>query len=148
MALNKITIMGRITQDISLRKTPSGVSTVSFSIACERDFKNKETGEKQTDFFNCTAWRATADFISQYFSKGRVIIIDGRLQREDYEGKDGVKRQNVFINVENAYFGDSKHTNETQSAGTSYATPASSTASAPVTDDFLSFLPSGDDLPF
>ena len=169
MALNKVSIMGRITADPELRYVgTNGIPTASFGIACQRDFKNKVTGENETDFFNCTAWRGTAEFITKYFEKGRMIVIDGRLQRHDYE-KDGVKHQNVFINVENAYFGDSKNAAGTHAAQSSTtATPAyaqtqtqtqtqapafaSAPAPAPVpttdADGFMNMLPDDDDLPF
>lgn len=171
MALNKVSIMGRITADPELRYVgANSIPTVSFGIACQRDFKNKGTGENETDFFNCTAWRGTAEFITKYFEKGRMIVIDGRLQRHDYE-KDGVKHQNVFINVENAYFGDSKNAAGTHAAQSSAtATPAyaqtqtqtqtqtqaptfaSAPAPAPVpttdADGFMNMLPDDDDFPF
>ena len=166
MALNKVSIMGRITGDLELKHVGANgdIPTVSFGIACPRDFKNKGTGENETDFFNCTAWRGTAEFITKYFKKGRMIVIDGRLQRRDYE-KDGVKHQNVFINVENAYFGDSKNAAGTHAAQSSTtATPAyaqtqtqapafaSAPAPAPVpttdADGFMNMLPDDDDLPF
>jgi len=171
MALNKVSIMGRITADPELRYVgANSIPTVSFGIACQRDFKNKGTGENETDFFNCTAWRGTAEFITKYFEKGRMIVIDGRLQRHDYE-KDGVKHQNVFINVENAYFGDSKNaagTHAAQSSATAAYASASASASAPAyasapaqaqapapapvpttdADGFMNMLPDDDDLPF
>jgi len=166
MALNKVSIMGRITADPELKHVGanSDIPTVSFGIACQRDFKNKETGENETDFFNCTAWRGTAEFITKYFEKGRMIVIDGRLQRRDYE-KDGVKHQNVFINVENAYFGDSKNatgTHAAQSSATAAPAYASAPAQAPAyasapapapvpttdADGFMNMLPDDDDLPF
>ena len=154
MALNKVSIMGRITADPELRYVgANSIPTVSFGIACQRDFKNKGTGENETDFFNCTAWRGTAEFITKYFEKGRMIVIDGRLQRHDYE-KDGVKHQNVFINVENAYFGDSMNETGTHAAqGQTTApapTPTPAPAPAPVTDvdGFMDMLPDDDGLPF
>ena len=156
MALNKVSIMGRITGDLELKHVGANgdIPTVSFGIACPRDFKNKGTGENETDFFNCTAWRGTAEFITKYFKKGRMIVIDGRLQRRDYE-KDGVKHQNVFINVENAYFGDSKnetgtHAAQGQTASASASTSAPAPAPAPATDvdGFMDMLPDDDGLPF
>lgn len=104
--LNHITIMGRIGSEIELRKTGSGVSVASFTVACDRDFKNG--GEKETDWIECVAWRNTADFISKYFAKGRMIIVSGRLQIRNWEDKEGKKRKAYEIVVDNAYFGDSK----------------------------------------
>ena len=151
MALNKVSIMGRITADPELKHVGanSDISTVSFGIACQRDFKNKETGENETDFFNCTAWRGTAEFITKYFEKGRMIVIDGRLQRRDYE-KDGVRHQNVFINVENAYFGDSKNAAGTHATQGQTVASAPAPAPAPATDvdGFMNMLPDDDGLPF
>lgn len=104
--LNHVTEMGRIGTDIELRKTGSGVSVASFTIAVDRDFKSG--GEKETDWFECVAWRNTADFISKYFAKGRMIIVSGRLQTRPWTDKDGNKRKAYEIVVDNAYFGDSK----------------------------------------
>lgn len=106
MALNHITIMGRIGTDIELRKTGSGVSVASFTVACDRDFKNG--GEKETDWIECVAWRNTADFISKYFAKGRMIIVSGRLQVRSWEDKEGKKHKTTEVVIDNAYFGDSK----------------------------------------
>ena len=105
--LNTVTLMGRLTKDPELRSTASNVSVTSFSIACERDFKGSN-GEKQTDFFECVAWRNTAEYIAQYFTKGRMIIVDGSLQTRTWEDKNGSKHKAVDIIVANAYFGDSK----------------------------------------
>ncbi len=105
--LNDVVLMGRLTRDPELRRTNSGVAVASFSIACERDFKGQD-GEKETDFFDITAWRNTAEFISKYFGKGRMIIVAGRLQQRSWTDKDGNKRHTVELVAENAYFGDSK----------------------------------------
>ncbi len=104
--LNHITVMGRFTRPPELKKTQSGVSVCSFSIACDRDFTSGE--EKKTDFFNCTAWRGTAEFISKYFDKGSMIIISGRLNINSYDDKDGNKRSSAEIVCDNVYFGESK----------------------------------------
>lgn len=107
MSLNRVTIMGRMTKDPELRTTPAGVSVASFSIAVDRDFRDKQ-GEKQTDFFDVTAWRGTAEFISRNFGKGRMIVVDGRLQMRKWTDKDGNTRTAAEILAENVYFGDSK----------------------------------------
>lgn len=114
--LNNTTLMGRITKDIELRRTDSGVAVASFSIACERDFK-AQSGEKATDFFDIVAWRNTAEFIHKYFGKGRMIIVQGRLQARSWKDKDGNNRKAVEVVAENAYFGDSKKSETTQSDG-------------------------------
>lgn len=114
--LNNITLMGRITKDIELRRTDSGVAVASFSIACERDFK-AQNGEKATDFFDIVAWRNTAEFIHKYFGKGRMIVVQGRLQSRSWKDKDGNNRKTVEVVADNAYFGDSKKAETTQSDG-------------------------------
>ena len=105
--LNHITIMGRITKDIELRRTDSGVAVASFTVAVDRDFKGKNS-EKETDFIECVAWRQTGEFVDKYFSKGRMIVVSGRLQIRSWTDKDGNKRKTAEIVVDNAYFGDSK----------------------------------------
>lgn len=101
--LNHITIMGRLTKDPELRRTQSGTAVASFTIACDRDF-----GDKETDFIECTAWKNTAEFVNKYFAKGRMIVVSGRLQMRKWEDKNGNKRTSAEIVVDNAYFGDSK----------------------------------------
>lgn len=109
--LNHITIMGRLTRDPEMRRTQSGTGVCSFTIACERDFTDKHSGEKETDFFDCVAWHKTADFVEQYFSKGRMAVVSGRLQTRSWNDKDGNKRKTTEIVVENIYFADSKKEN-------------------------------------
>ena len=106
--LNKIILMGRLTRDPELRRTQSGTPVASFSLAVDRDFKNKETGEKSTDFIDCVAWRGTGEFVSKYFSKGRMAVVEGRLQLRDWTDKDENKRRSAEVIAENIYFGDSK----------------------------------------
>lgn len=107
MSMNKIFLQGRIVNDIELRHTSNGVSTCTFRIAVDRDFKAK-SGEKETDFITLVAWRNTADFINSYFGKGRMILVEGRLQMRDYTDKNGNKRTVAEVVVDNAYFCDSK----------------------------------------
>ena len=106
--LNHITIMGRLTRDPELRRTGSGVAVASFTVAVDRDYAPKDGGERKPDFINCDAWRQTGEFVSKYFTKGRMIVVDGRLEMRDWTDKDGNKRVSAEIIVENAYFGDSK----------------------------------------
>lgn len=106
--LNNVTIMGRICKDIGLRRTGSGTAVASFSIACDRDFPNKTTGEKETDFIDIVCWKNTAEFVSKYFTKGRMAVVSGRLQIRVWTDKDGNKRRNAEIVADNVYFGDSK----------------------------------------
>ena len=132
--LNHITLMGRLTRDPELRRTGSGVAVASFAIAVDRDFA--KDGEKKTDFIDCVAWRQTGEFISKYFSKGRMIVVDGRLEMRDWTDKEGHKRRNAEVIVDNAYFGDSKRENEqTQETYGSYASPAPASDFALLDDD-------------
>lgn len=106
--LNKIFIMGRLTRDPELRRTQTGTPVASFSLAVDRDFKDKSTGERTTDFIDVVAWRQTAEFVSRYFTKGRLAVVEGRLQIRDWTDKDGGKRRTAEVIAENIYFGDSK----------------------------------------
>ena len=117
--LNHITIMGRLTRDPELRHTGSGTPCASFTVAVDRDFGKNENGEKETDFIDCVAWRNTAEFVSKYFSKGRMAVVSGRLQIRGWTDKDGNKRRTAEVVADNVYFGDSKNA----SNGNSYDTP-------------------------
>ena len=113
--LNKIFLMGRLTRDPELRHTPSGVPVASFSLAVDRDFKDKQTGEKATDFIDCVAWRNTAEFVSRYFTKGRMAVVVGSLQLRDWTDKEGGKRRAAEVVADTVYFGDSRR--DAQSSG-------------------------------
>ena len=106
--LNHITLMGRLVRDPELRRTGSGIAVASFRVAVDRDFQSKDGGERKADFIDCVAWRQTGEFISKYFAKGRMIVVDGRLEMRDWTDKDGNKRTTAEVVVANAYFGDSK----------------------------------------
>jgi len=106
--LNKVILMGRLTADPELRQTPSGVSSCRFSVAVNRNYTSKETGERQTDFINVVAWRNTAEFISRYFSKGKMIIVEGSLRNNNYTDKNGVKHYSMDVQADNVSFGESK----------------------------------------
>ena len=106
--LNNVSIMGRITRDPELRRTGSGIAVTSFSIACDRDIANKETGERDTDFIDCVAWRGAAEFVQKNFSKGSMIVVIGRVQTRSWTDKDGNKRRTVEVVADNVYFGESK----------------------------------------
>ena len=140
--LNTITIMGRLVRDVELRRTGSGVAVASFTVAVDRDFSGKDGGEKKTDFIDCVAWRNTGEFIAKHFTKGRMIVVDGRLEMRDWTDKEGNKRRNAEINVANAYFGDSKRDGDSGSSyGTGYATPATPAADFAQIDDDDAQLP-------
>ena len=110
--LNHITIMGRLTRDPELRRTGSGIAVASFTVAVDRDFGGRDGGEKETDFIDCVAWRQTGEFVSKYFTKGRMIVVSGRLQIRSWTDKDGNKRRTAEVVADNCYFGDSKRENE------------------------------------
>ena len=141
--LNHITIMGRLVRDPELRRTGSGVAVASFCVAVDRDYQSKDGGERKADFINCVAWRQTGEFISKYFTKGRMIVVDGRLEMRDWTDRDGNKRTTAEINVDNAYFGDSKRDSDNSGSygGSTYSAPAapsyggySAPAAAPASD--------------
>lgn len=102
MGLAKAIIMGRITHDLEIRQTPSGVAVLQFTVAVDRNYSKDR--EKQTDFINCVAWRNTAEHIGKWFSKGRMIAIDGHLQTQSYEDKNGTKHYVTEIMVDSVYF--------------------------------------------
>ena len=104
--LNRIILMGRLTHDPELRRTQSDTPVCSFSLAVDRDYKRD--GEKETDFIDIVAWRSTADFVSKYFTKGRMAVVEGRLQIRDWTDKEGGKRRSAEVIADNVYFGDSK----------------------------------------
>lgn len=123
--LNKVIVMGRLVRDPELRRTNSGTAVASFTIACDRDFKS-DGGEREADFIECVAWRNTAEFVSKYFTKGRMAVVSGRLQTRNWTSKEGNKRKATEIVAESVYFGDSKR-EELQS----YAAPQESFAELP-----------------
>ena len=106
--LNHITIMGRLVRDPELRRTGSGIAVASFTVAVDRDFGGRDGGERETDFIDCVAWRQTGEFVSKYFTKGRMIVVSGRLQIRSWTDKDGNKRRTAEVVADNCYFGDSK----------------------------------------
>ena len=119
--LNHITLMGRLVNDPELRRTGTGIAVTTFRIAVDRDFAPKDGGERKADFITCVAWRQTGEFISKYFAKGRMIVVDGRLEMRDWTDKEGNKRTTAEVIVDNAYFGDSKRDGDN---GGSYTAPA------------------------
>ena len=116
--LNHITIMGRLTRDPELRRTGSGIAVASFSLAVDRDYSPKDGGERETNFIDCVAWRQTGEFVSKYFTKGRMAVVSGRLQIRSWTDKDGNKRRTAEVVADNVYFGDSKK--EGDNSGSSY----------------------------
>ena len=115
--LNSISIMGRLSSDPQLRRTASGKAVASFSVACERDFKNQQTGEKEVDFIECVAWGGTAEMVEKYFHKGQMAVATGRLQLRDWTDKNGQKRRTAEILVNSIYFCGSKESGTQASSG-------------------------------
>ena len=130
MSLNRITIMGRLTRDPELRRTQSGAPVTSFTMAVDRDFKS-QSGDKETDFIDVVAWRQTGEFVSKYFQKGRMAVVEGRLQMRDWQDRDGNKRRSAEVVADNVYFADSRRDSEASDNGgyapapSNYAPPAS-----------------------
>lgn len=116
--LNHITIMGRLTRDPELRRTGSGIAVASFTLAVDRDYAPKDGAERETDFIDCVAWRQTGEFVSKYFTKGRMAVVSGRLQIRSWADKEGNKRRSAEVIADNVYFGDSK-----RDSGSSYTAP-------------------------
>ena len=165
--LNKIFIMGRLTRDPELRRTQTGTPVASFTLAVDRDFKDKSTGERSTDFIDVVAWRQTAEFVSRYFTKGRMAVVEGRLQIRDWTDKDGNKRRAAEVIADNVYFGDSKRDGDGGSystgygnapggyaaggyAPTGYSAPAapSGYGAAPMSDQYAELSDDDGELPF
>ena len=151
--LNKIILMGRLTRDPELRRTGSGIAVTSFTVAVDRDFAPKDGSERETDFIDCVAWRQTGEFVSKYFTKGRMAIVEGRLQTRDWTDKEGNKRVATEVVAENVYFGDSKRdAAEGGYSAPSYGAPAGGRSSAPAaSSSFSDFAEIGEedgDLPF
>lgn len=147
--LNKVIIMGRLTADPELRQTPSGISTCRFSVAVDRGYKSKDTGERQTDFIRVTAWRQTAEFVSRYFSKGKMIIVEGSLRNNDFTDANGVKHYSMDVLADSVSFAGSRNDNNYTAN-----TPQTTQVSNPVEDISLGDLAdfeeviAGDDPPF
>ena len=120
--LNRIILMGRLTRDPELRHTQTGTAVASFSLAVDRDFRNRDSGEKGVDFIDVVAWRNPAEFVSKYFTKGRMAVVEGRLQIRDWTDREGGKRRSAEVVADNIYFGDSKRDGET--GGASFSRPA------------------------
>ena len=155
--LNHIVLMGRLTRDPELRHTGTGTAVASFTLAVDRDFKS-QNGEKETDFIDIVAWRSTAEFVSKYFTKGRMAVVSGRLQIRGWTDKEGNKRRSAEVVADNVYFGDSKrdggysdgYSGSFAGPSDSYSAPVDSGFSAPSqpTSDFAMLESNDSDLPF
>ena len=155
--LNKIFLQGRLVADPEMRHTPSGVAVATLRLAVDRDFKDRETVEKKADFINVVAWRSTAEFVSRYFTKGRMAVVEGRLQLRDWTDKDGNKRRTAEVVADNVYFGDSRRDAEAGGYGApsgGYAPPAPAPSSGyaapsgPAGNEFGDLADDDGELPF
>ena len=169
--LNHIVIMGRLARDPELRHTQSGTPVATFRLAVDRDFKDKNTGERQTDWIDVVAWRGTGEFVSRYFSRGRMAVVEGRLQMREWTDKEGNRRTTAEVVADSVYFGDSKRDGDGQGSysgnngygggsyggqGGSYGRPAPSGPPPPaagfalpaVRDQFAELADDDGDLPF
>ncbi len=121
--LNRIIIAGRLVADPELKQTPGGTSVATARIACDRNFKNKETGERETDFVSLVAWRNTAEFLCDYFGKGQMLIAEGRLQIRSYTDRDGNKRSVAEVVADSIYFCDSPKSDAAPKSSAPYTPP-------------------------
>ena len=140
--LNKVVLMGRLTKDPELRRTGSGTAVTSLSLACDRDFKS-QSGDKETDFIEVVAWKNTAEFVSKYFSKGRMAVVEGRLQIRDWTDKDGGKRRSAEVVADNVYFADSKRSESNDNQKENF-----NALSGRVSDDFVPISEEDGEIPF
>ena len=129
--LNRIIIMGRLVRDPELRTTQSGIPVTSFTLAVDRDFKSRDSGEKSTDFIDVVAWRQTAEFVCKYFAKGRMAVAEGRLQIREWKDRDGNNRRTAEVVADNVYFGDSKRDGAGDYGAPAYGAPSGGYRSAP-----------------
>lgn len=143
--LNHIVIMGRLTRDPEIRRTGSGLAVANFTVAVDRDWPSKDTGEKETDFINCVAWRQTGEFVGKYFTKGSMIVVSGRLQIRKWTDDNGVNRTIAEIVADNVYFGESKRKESTDN---SYSNPYAYAVPVTPTSDFAMFDDDEAQLPF
>ena len=145
--LNRIVLMGRMVANPELRRTGSGTAVASFTLAVDRDFGPKDSSEKETDFIDVVCWKSTAEFVSKYFSKGRMAVVSGRLQIRGWTDKDGNKRRTAEVVADNVYFGDSKKDGDNQGAY-NYAQPNNAPANNYSANNFDMLEDEDSQLPF
>ena len=138
--LNHIVIMGRLVRDPELRYTQSNTPVTSFTLAVDRDFGKTDSGDKQTDFIDCVAWRSTAEYINKYFTKGRMAVVSGRLQLREWVDKNENKRRSAEVVVDNIYFGDSRRDGESHPASSAPEFPAELDRVLGITDGVIRSL--------
>ena len=120
--LNKVFLQGRLVADPELRHTQQGTPVASYRLAVERDYKSKDQKGQDTDFVNIVSWRNTAEFVSRYFAKGRMMLVEGRLQMRDYTDRDGNKRVAAEIVTDSVHFADSRKDDSGANSGADYGT--------------------------
>lgn len=145
--LNHITIMGRLGANPELRHTQTGTPVASFTLAVDRDFKDKNTGERAVDWIPVVAWRSTGEFAAKYLSKGRMAVVDGRLQMREWTDKDGNRRVAAEVVADNVYFGDSKRDGDSANTSSGYPAPADYGV-PPEKEQFSELADDDGDLPF
>lgn len=152
--INRVVLVGRLTKDIEVRKTTSGLSTTTFTLACNRRYTSKDSNGQTADFINCVAWRQQADFLGSYAHKGNIVGIEGRIQTRSYDGQNGKVYVTEVVCDSVQLIGNSNSTNSERS-GQSYGNmnrePAAYNPNDAYDDDFSntpSLDISSDDLPF
>jgi len=147
--MNKVFLSGNLTRDPEVKRTVNGRAYSRVGIAINRRYKSSVTGqyEQSTEFFNLVAWEKTAEFLGRYFRKGSRVLVEGRLQTSNYEGKDGVKRYGVDIIVENLEFADSKRAGDSSRSGKSNYDNIGDEIGEPVPDELIPFSDVEDPLP-
>lgn len=146
--LNKCFFQGRLTRDPELRHTQAGVAVAAFTLAVDRDLKDKTTGERATDFIDCVAWRGTAEFVCRFFSKGQMAVVVGPLQFRSWTDKEGNKRRTAEVLAESVYFGESKRDADPLNKLAADAAPVSYSASSDSNGEFAELSDDGSELPF
>ena len=148
--INKVILMGRLTADPNFSQTQNGTAYCRFTVAVNRNFADKATGERQADFIGVVAWKQTADFVAKYFKKGSMIIVEGNIQNNNYTDSNGVKHYSYNIIAEKVNFGESKVSAQNSNSVPNQAKPAPQTVSSQVSSDLSQFeeVLGGNDLPF
>lgn len=152
--LNKVFLQGRLVADPELRHTQNGVAVATFRLAVDRDFKDRQTGERKADFINVVAWRQTGEFVSRYFTKGRMAIVEGKLQTRDYTDREGNRRYATEVVADSVYFGDSRRDGDggpTFQYGGQPSTPTETDAAysvAPANSAFADLIDDDGEIPF
>lgn len=142
--LNKCFLQGRMTADPELRHTQNGVAVATFRLAVTRDFKEKD-GERKADFISVVCWRGTAEFVSRFFQKGSLAVVEGRLQVRDYTDRDGNKRFATEVIADNVYFSESRKRDDTEQT---YQAGGDTEQTYPASGEQFADISDNEDLPF